>query len=167
MSLISTILGATETIATGFWTGSAAGFAFIAAPTVAHEAKDLDLQAKITGATLEKISNVTYAAGGIAIGCALLRAVIDGSDRKNDVTRAIAGVGALALIDNFRNKIVPEMTRLQRAMGGSFKLIPEDDPNRLAYRAAHKRSTRVFGSALLLGLGQLVMGASRDSSSAA
>ena len=167
MGFLSTILGATETIATGFWTGSAAGFAFLAAPTVAHEANDLDLQAKITGATLEKISNVTYVAGGIAIGCALLRAAIDGSDRKNDVTRAIAGVGALALINNFQNEIVPEMTRLQRAMGGSFKLIPEDDPNRIAYRAAHKESTRVFGSALLLGLAQLGMGASRNSTTAA
>ena len=53
------------------------------------------------------------------------------------------------------------MTRLQQAMGGSFAGVPEDDPNRIAYRAQHKRSTQVYGGALLCGITQLVLGSIR------
>jgi hypothetical protein len=162
MGLLNGVLSATQTLATSFWTGSSAGFAFIAAPIVAHEANDLDLQARITGKSLDKIVNVAYVAGGITIACAALQAA-DPVERTNDTLRALLGVGALVALERFQHDIVPKMTELQQAMGGSFKSIPEDDPNRIAYRAMHKRSTQVFGTALLLGLGQLVLGAVRTS----
>jgi hypothetical protein len=162
MGFFDSVLGATQTLATSFWTGSSAGFAFIAAPIVAHEANDLDLQARITGKSLDKIVNVAYVAGGITIACAAAQA-FDPIERANDAARALFGVGALVALARFQNDIVPKMTALQQAMGGSFKSIPEDDPNRVAYRALHKRSTQVFGAALLLGIGQLVLGAVRTS----
>jgi hypothetical protein len=160
MGFIGDALAAKETIATAAWVGAAAGFAFIAAPTIAHEANNLDLQAKITGATLDKIATFTYVAAGGAAACALLRA-FGPRERANDLARAILGAGAIALIYNFQNEIVPEMTRLQHAMGGSFQDVPKDDPNRVAYRAVHEQSTRVFGGALLLGIAQLALGAAR------
>ena len=162
MGFFNSVLGATQTLATSFWTGSAAGFAFIAAPIVAREANDLDLQARITGKSLDKIVNAAYIAGGITIGCAAIQA-LDPAQRTNDAVRALFGVGALIALARFQNDIVPKMTELQQAMGGSFKSIPEDDPNRVAYRALHKSSTQVFGTALLLGIGQLVLSAARTS----
>jgi hypothetical protein len=161
MGLFDGALCATQTLATSFWTGSSAGFAFIAAPVVAHEANDLDLQARITGKSLDKTVNAAYVAGAITIACAVLQAT-DPAERANDALRALLGVGALVALERFQHDIVPQMTQLQQAMGGSFKSIPEDDPNRIAYRALHKRSTQVFGTALLLGLGQLVLGAVRS-----
>jgi hypothetical protein len=164
MGFFTSILATTQTLATSFWTGSAAGFAFIAAPIVAHEANDLDLQARITGKSLAKIVNVAYVAGGITIACSALQAV-NPHERTNDSLRALFGVGALVALVRFQNNVVPKMTELQQAMGGSFKSIPEDDPNRIAYRALHKRSTQVFGTALLLGIGQLVLLSIRTSDS--
>jgi hypothetical protein len=161
MGFLDGALCATQTLATSFWTGASAGFAFIAAPIVAHEANDLDLQARITGKSLDKIVNVAYVAGGITIACAALQAT-DPSERANDSLRGLLGVGALIALERFQHDIVPQMTQLQQAMGGSFKSIAEDDPNRIAYRALHKRSTQVFGTALLLGLGQLVLNAVRS-----
>jgi hypothetical protein len=158
---MNSALGGTQTLATSFWTGASAGFAFIAAPIVAHEANDLDLQARITGKSLDKIVNVAYVAGGITVACAALQA-IGPAQRTNDALRALFGVGALVVLERFQHDVVPKMTELQQAMGGSFKSVPEDDPNRIAYRALHKRSTQVFGTALLLGLGQLVLGAARS-----
>jgi hypothetical protein len=166
MGFIDGALGATQTLATSFWTGASAGYAFIAAPIVAHEANDLDIQARITGRSLDKIVNVAYVAGGITIACAALQA-LRSAERANDSARALLGAGALVALARFQNDIVPKMTQLQQAMGGSFKSIPEDDPNRIAYRALHKRSTQVFGTALLLGLGQLVLGAIRSDGAAA
>jgi hypothetical protein len=162
MGLLNGALSATQTLATSFWTGASAGYAFIAAPIVAHEANDLDLQARITGKSLDKIVNVAYLAGGVTIACAALQ-TMDPTERANDSLRALFGVGALVALARFQHDIVPKMTEVQQAMGGSFKSIPEDDPNRAAYRALHKRSTQVFGTALLLGIGQLVLSAVRGS----
>lgn len=162
MGLLNGALSTTQTLATAFWTGASAGYAFIAAPIVAHEANDLDLQGRITGKSLDRIVNVAYVAGGITIACAAAQAT-NTAERPNDALRAAFGAGALLALARFQHDIVPKMTELQRAMGGSFKSIPEDDPNRVAYRALHKRSTQVFGTALLLGIGQLILGAVRSS----
>jgi hypothetical protein len=162
MGFLRNTLAALETTATAFWVGSAAGFAFLSAPTVAHEANDLDLQARITGATLDKVAGAAYAAGGIAIGSALLTATISRDRRNNALVRAVCGAGALGLVAYHQSAIVPQMTGLQRAMGGSFEAVPQDDPNRVAYRAAHKDSTRIFGGALLLGIAQLMLGSGRS-----
>jgi hypothetical protein len=161
MGFLDGALCATQTLATSFWTGASAGFAFIAAPVVAHEANDLDLQARITGESLDKIVSVAYVAGGITIACAALQAT-GPAERVNDCLRALFGIGALVALERFQHDVVPKMTQLQQAMGGSVKSVPEDDPNRATYRALHKRSTQVFGTALLLGLGQLVLGAVRS-----
>jgi hypothetical protein len=160
MGIFDNLLAAVETVGISFWTGAAAGYAFLAAPTVAHEANDLDLQARITGTVLGRVVDVANVCEAAAIGCALLRAR-DKDDRLNDVARALAGIGAIAALREFRTNVMPEMSRLQQAMGGSFRDIPEDDPNRIAYRAQHKRSTQVYGAALLCGIAQLVLGSIR------
>jgi hypothetical protein len=154
------LLAAVETVGIAFWTGAAAGYAFLAAPTVAHEANDVDVQARITGTVLARIVDVANVCEATAIGCALWQARA-ADERPNDIARASAGVGAVALLREFRAHVMPEMSRLQQAMGGSFRDVPEDDPNRIAYRAQHKRSTQVYGAALLCGIAQLVLGSIR------
>jgi hypothetical protein len=156
MAFFDDVLAVVETLGVGFWAGAAAGYAFLAAPTVAHEANDLDLQGRITGKVLGRVVDVANVCEATAIGCALLRAR-DANERPNDLARALAGVGAIAALRVFRMEIMPEMSRLQQAMGGSFKDVPEDDAHRIAYRAQHKRSTRIYGAALLCGITQLIM----------
>ena len=156
MAFFDDVFASVETLGVAFWVGAAAGYAFLAAPTVAREASDLDLQARITGTVLGRIVDVANVCEAAAIGCAVLRAR-DANERPNDLARAFAGIGAIAALRVFRTQVMPEMTRLQRAMGGSFKDVPEDDPNRIAYRAQHKRSTQVYGAALLCGIAQLAL----------
>jgi hypothetical protein len=50
------------------------------------------------------------------------------------------------------------MTRAQVAMG-SLNDVAEDDPRRIEYRKMHATSTRIFGTALLLGVAQLILAA--------
>jgi hypothetical protein len=161
MALFDDFLAVVESLGVAFWAGAAAGYAFLAAPTVAHEANDLDLQARITGTVLGRVVEVANVCEAAAIACALLRAR-DADERPNDLARALAGVGAVAALRVFRTQVMPEMTRLQQAMGGSFRDVPEDDPNRIAYRAQHKRSTQVYGAALLCGIAQLILGSIRS-----
>jgi hypothetical protein len=91
-------------------------------------------------------------AGGIAVAAAALRRA---------PLRAGAGTIALTLVTYHEKAIVPAMARAQAAMG-SLNDVPADDPRRIAYRAMHRTSTRVFGTALLLGLAQLVLAATAD-----
>lgn len=44
---------------------------------------------------------------------------------------------------------------------GGLNAVAEDDPKRVAYRALHKRSTRAYGTALLFGIAQLALAATR------
>jgi hypothetical protein len=45
---------------------------------------------------------------------------------------------------------------------GGFDDVPQDDPKRIAYRSLHRRSTRAYGTALLFGIIQLVLAATRS-----
>jgi hypothetical protein len=161
MTILEQGLAVVEGVATAFWVGASAGFAFVSAPVTAHEANDLDLQAKITGVSLARLTNATRVTGGVALACALLRAALDRKHRTNDLSRVAAGGVALSLITFHQSAIVPRMIELQHAMGGSFRDVPADDPNRGAYRAVHKDSTRAFGGALLAGIAQIGLNAVR------
>jgi hypothetical protein len=141
-------LAVVEVVGTATWVGAGVGFAAASAPVAFRTIPDRDTIAQFTGGTLQRIARIAYAGGGAAVLAALLR---------KDLARAIAGAGAVALIAYHDTTIIPHMRELQAEMGGSFARVAEDDPRRLAYRAYHKRSERVFGGALLGGLTQLAL----------
>lgn len=143
------LLAAVEVVATAFWTGSSAGFAFVSAPLAFSLVEDRDVFAQLTERSLARLAKCANVAGGIAVAAAALRRA---------PARAGIGTVALTLITYHEKAIVPAMTRAQRAMG-SLNDVPEDDPRRAEYRTMHQTSTRVFGSALLLGIAQLALAA--------
>ncbi len=167
MGKIDGALGAVEIGATALWVGASAGFAFVNAPVAFKLVTDRDVFAEITGQTLARLASLTYVSGGIAAGAALLRAVISPDARASDLIRAAAGGTALATVAYHESAIVPAMAEAQKAMGGSFQGVAEDDPARLAYKDMHDVSTRVYGSALLLGAAELLLAATRPRRTAA
>lgn len=161
MGKVSSALGAVEIGATALWVGASAGFAFVYAPIAFKLVTDRDTFAELTGQTLARLAALTFAAGGAAVGAALLRAAAGSEARKSDVIRALVGSAALAAIAYHETAVVPAMSEAQRAMGGSFKAVAEDDPARIAYRKKHEVSRSVYGGALLLGVTQLLLAATR------
>jgi hypothetical protein len=155
-----------EAGATALWVGASAGFAFISAPIAFRLVTDRDVFAQLTERTLGRLARVTYAAGGAATCIALVRAGVDPAGRPNAALRGIAGATAVACIAYHERAIVPAMARAQAAMG-SFNDVAEDDPQRVAYRALHKRSTRAYGAALLFGIVQLALAANQPNRGAA
>jgi hypothetical protein len=146
---MSKMLRAIEVAGTALWTGASAGFAFVSAPLAFSIVSDRDAFARLTEESLGRLATCANIAGGIAVAAAALqRAPLRG------------GIGsvALALVTYHEKAIVPAMAQAQAAMG-SFNDVAEDDPRRIAYRAMHTRSTRVFGAALLLGVTQLIWAA--------
>jgi hypothetical protein len=146
---VTRILTAVEVVGTAFWTGASAGFAFVSAPLAFSLVTDRDQFAALTERSLARLAVCANVAGGLAVGAAALRRA---------PLRAGAGTIALSLVTYHEKAIVPAMARAQAAMG-SLNDVAEDDPRRIAYRAMHQTSTRVFGTALLLGMGQLVLAA--------
>ncbi len=156
-----------EVGATALWVGASAGFAFVSAPLAFALVTDRDVFAELTERTLARLANLAYAAGGGAAAVALVRSGLEREGRANDVVRGLLGCTAIACIAYHERAIVPAMTRAQAAMGGTFAGVAEDDPQRVAYRALHRTSTRVFGTALLLGIVQLTLAATRPNPSIA
>ena len=162
VTAVDKTLGVLEIGATAFWTGASVGFAAIDVPLAFRVLTDRDTIAELTGQTLHRLALSTYVAGGLASGAALVRGMLDGESRTYDGLRALAGSAALVLIAYHEAAIIPAMRDVKNAMG-SFKDAAEDDPHRVTYRELHKRSTRVWGTALLLGILQLGLAASRRS----
>jgi hypothetical protein len=154
-------LAVVEAVGTATWVGAGVGFGAASAPVAFRTIEDRDTIAKLTGGTLRRIARLAYAGGGAAAFAALLRGALDDRARANDLVRGFAGAAALGLIAYQDTTIIREMEGLQAQMGGSFAGIAEDDPRRLAYRAYHKRSERVFGGALLAGMVQMALAALR------
>jgi hypothetical protein len=152
---------AVETSATGLWVGASAGFAFVSAPIAFRLVTDRNVFAEITERSLARLANLTYFAAGLAGLIALGRAGLEREGRNSDVLRSVAAVCALGCIVYHQRAIVPAMTLAQAAMGG-FAEVAQDDPKRIAYRSLHRRSTRAFGTALLFGVIQLVLAATRS-----
>lgn len=149
MKLRGRALTAVEVAGTAFWTGSSAGFAFVSAPLAFSLVADRNVFAALTERSLARLAIGANVAGGIAVAAAVLaRAPLRGG----------IGTVALTLITYHQKAIVPAMTRAQAAMG-SLNDVAADDPQRIAYRAMHRKSTRVFGAALLLGVTPLVLAA--------
>ncbi|HTJ24783.1 MAG TPA: hypothetical protein VMA36_01340 [Candidatus Limnocylindria bacterium] len=159
MAILEGSLGAIEACADALWVGAGAGFAF-SSPITFHLVEDRDVFSQITGQTLDRLTRVAYVAASVAAGAAFVRSVLGDGSRENDLARASANLAAICLFRYHQRAIVPAMAETQRSMGG-FREVAEDDPRRIAYRALHKRSTRVFGGALLLGMGALALAAFR------
>ncbi len=148
-----TVLTALEVAATALWTGASAGFAFISAPVAFKTVGDRDQFASITEQSLARLTTCANIAGGIAVAAAAIRQA---------PLRASLGTTALSLLAVHQRLIVPAMTRAQAAMG-SLNDVPEEHPQRIAYRSLHQQSTRIFGAALLLGAAQLMLAATAAS----
>lgn len=150
---LGSALAMLETTSQMLWVGASAGFAFVSAPIAFHTIADLETFATLTERTLERLASFSVVTGGIAIAAATLRSTRP-TGGAADLIRAAGTALALGCVGYQKNVIMPAMTSVQRAMGRIAE-VPPDDPRRLEYRTWHRRSTRVYGAALLIGTAAL------------
>ncbi len=160
MSVARSSAVAFEAGATAVWVGASAGFAFVSAPLAFALVADRNVFAELTERSLRRLATLTYAAGGAAGAVALTRAGLEFDGRINHALRGAAAGCALLCIAYHQRAIVPAMATAQAALG-RFADVAQDDPKRIAYRVLHKRSTRVYGTALLFGIIQFVFAVTR------
>ncbi len=142
------VLAAIEIPALGLWLGALCGFAFVFAPAAFAIVTDLSQFAALTAANLRTLSTTGDVLGSIAIIIALARSR-EASDRTNDFVRAALVAIALGFIGYEMLAIVPAMASLP-------------DLRSDAYHALHRRSTAIYGSAVLCIAAALVLAAVRS-----
>jgi hypothetical protein len=153
---------AIEATALGLAMGASAGFAFLEAPVASHAIEDLDVFADLIGSTIDRLTRTVFVAGSFGAAAACVRARVDEPGARGHLARFVAIEASLALLAYHARVTVPKMNAARRAMGRPFKEVPVDDPARVTYRKHHVKSTRVFGTALLLIAGSLVAGAASE-----
>ena len=160
--MLARIFAVAETLVLAVWIGGLAGFAFVFAPIAFHLVTDLDTFATLTGRTILSLTQLGYVCGAIAVVAALARSRGAASPRL-----AYARVGLIVLALGFSaydaNVVLPEMQAASAAFGVPFNDVPKTDPRRVAYDAMHKKSSRVYGSALLLAAAALALAAAERS----
>jgi len=156
--MLSRIFAVSETLVLAVWIGGLAGFAFVFAPIAFRIVTDLDRFAAITSGSILSLTKIGYVCGAIAIVAALGRSRTAASPRFAYARIGLIGV-ALALSAYDANTILPRMSAASAAFGVPFNDVPKTDPRRVAYDAMHKKSSRVYGGALLLAAAALALAA--------
>jgi uncharacterized membrane protein len=153
-----TLLRLLQLLAIVTWVGGLIFFAFVLAPTAfatyptAHEA------GLIVGASLRVFDLVGLACGPVfLLATAVLFARAPMRLRgRYEIQFLLAAIMLLATAYIHFN-ILPSMDRDRDRANGDITSVPTDHPARLHFDKLHKRSERVEGAVLLLGLAVVVL----------
>lgn len=133
------------------WVGSAAGFAMTAPKLFRAFGADRQAAGGLAGAMIYQLNMVGLVLGAIAL-LALLPRLREGLNR----WRALLLGGALGLALFTWLYIFPQLEAAQPPQ--PIQTYAENAPERVAYNRYHKLSERVYGTAMFLGLGVILLG---------
>ncbi len=138
-------------ISLAIWVGAMAGFAFVAPQLFAAFGAERQRAGDLAGAMIWRINTL-----GLILGTLALLTLLPRLRQRLNRWRAgiLAGALALSLVGAFY--IFPQMDRAKPS--APIETLAEDDPVRVNYNRWHKLSERVFGFAILLGAGTIVLG---------
>jgi hypothetical protein len=145
------ILESVTQTAMALWVGSAAGFAMIAPKLFRAFGPDRQKAGDLAGEMIYLLNMVGLVLGALAL-LALLPRLKQGLNR----WRALLLAGALSLALFTWLYIFPAMEAAQPPR--PIQEYAETAPERVAYNRYHKLSERVYGTAMLLGLGVIFLG---------
>lgn len=142
------------------WVGGLVFFAFVLAPTAFSVLPTVHDAGTIVGASLRVLNRL-----GVTCGCLFITATVlpwlwsIGVRREHRLLSAEM-VLVLMMISGtiyVQDIIVPAMERDRIAAGGDIDAAPLDNPARLDFERLHPLSEKVEGSALLLGIGLVIL----------
>jgi hypothetical protein len=139
------------------WSGLVIGFAFLMAPLLFSTLPSRDLAGQVAGKVVARLDIAAW----IGFGGAIL--LVQGARfvaeyREAEVVGPLRLWGAaalLALLMCFTSGfiITPKLRDIRARMDGPVETLPQDHPDRAAYRKAHGLSRQLMGLRLLLALG--------------
>jgi uncharacterized membrane protein len=140
------------------WVGGLIFFAFVLAPVAFQVLPTTHEAGTIVGATLRILNTIGDTCGFVFILTTLvLFTRISPHQRKPLRAQLLVVLLMLAATGYVQVAIVPAMERDRVAAGGDIDAAPPDNPYRLDFERLHPLSEKVEGSAILLGLGLVVL----------
>jgi uncharacterized membrane protein len=140
------------------WVGGLVFFAFVLAPTAFQVLPSTHIAGTIVGATLRILNQL-----GLACGLLFLLSTIrpwlqsNPRNRRLFATQIAAAVLMIVAILYVQAAIIPAMERDRIAAGGDIDAAPPTNPARLDFERLHPISEKIEGTALLLGLGVVIL----------
>jgi uncharacterized membrane protein len=140
------------------WVGGLVFFAFVLAPVAFHVLPTTHEAGTIVGATLGILNTIGNTCGLVfAVATFALSSRVSLQQRKLLRAQLFVVLLMVAATVYVQVEIVPAMDRDRVAAGGDIDAAPRDNPARLDFQRLHPLSEKVEGSALLLGLGLVVL----------
>lgn len=138
-------------VSLGLWVGAMGGFAATAPLLFSAFGSERQRAGDLAGAMIWRLNNVGMILGALALLTLVPRL-------KSGLNRWRAGLvtGALALSLAGALYIFPQMEKARPPV--PIEQLDPSDPARVNYNRWHKASERIFGVAILLGAGALVLG---------
>lgn len=144
-------LEAVTQLTMALWVGAAAGFALGAPRIFAAFGADRQSAGDLAGDIIYLLNNVGLLLGAVALLCLLPR-LRDGINK----LRLVLLAGSLLLGLATWLYIFPQMEKAQPPQ--PVQTYAETDPVRVEYNRWHTMSERVYGVAMILGAGVIVLG---------
>ena len=140
------------------WVGGLVFFAFVLAPTAFRVLPGVHLAGLVVGASLRVFDVVAIVCGGLflaATGAMFAGAAIRVRGRY-EIELLLAAVMLLGTV-YIQWNLLPSMDADQRLAGGDIASSPAEFPAHLHFEKLHKRSEKVAGTVLVIGLGVLFL----------
>ncbi|MFB5084311.1 DUF4149 domain-containing protein [Symbiobacterium thermophilum] len=145
------VLEAVTQLLMGLWVGSAAGFALSAPKIFAAFGPDRQSAGDLAGDIIYLLNNV-----GLLLGVGALLTLLPRLRSGVNKARLALLLGCLGLALTTWLYIFPQMERAQPPE--PIQTYAETDPARVEYNRWHTLSGRVYGAAMVLGVGVIVLG---------
>jgi|GEM_PF-1865333 len=145
------VLESITQVAMAVWVGAATGFAITAPRLFRAFGADRQAAGDLAGEMIYLLNNIGLVLGVVAL-LALLPRIRRGLNRWRVLL--LGGALVLALVTTFY--VFPNLEAAQPP--NPIQTYAETDPARVAYNRWHKLSERVYGAAMFLGLGVILLG---------
>ena len=155
---MQTLLRLIQLLTMTIWVGGIIFFAFVLAPTAFATYPTIHEAGLIVGATLRPLDNIGLICGALFMSATAVM-FIQAPHRirgRYEIQFILAAVMLLATAYLNLN-ILPAMDRDRDRAAGDITSVPQDNPARIHFDMLHKRSERVEGAVLLLGLAVIVL----------
>lgn len=140
------------------WIGGIIFFAFVLAPVAFHLLPSQHMAGIVVGGTLRVLDIIGLVCGLSFCTATMIffRLSTDGTKRRYEGEILLAALMILGTA-YLHAGILPAMEGDRTAAGGDIEAAPDASPAKMHFEELHKRSERVEGAVLFLGLGLVIL----------
>lgn len=155
---MSALLRVPRLLAMVVWVGGLVFFAFVVAPVAFSVLPSTHEAGMVVGGTLRVLNELGYFCGLVfLLATSLLWLRCEGRGQWRFAAQWLLAALMLAATVYVQAVVIPAMERDRLAAGGAIDAAAPNDPAREDFERLHGISEKVEGSALLLGLGVVVL----------